>query len=148
MQECRVLDTYSPQNFRFRPKNWLEVELARFTHNPDELVILYRREPLRDMCRKAGIWRPDDRPGLSASSTQLARSALSARTDVFAECRNSLAEALYEQSSRFVISRSSVRTRLPAPLDINDLRGSIRVTKNCAWALLGQFSALVEYQPT
>jgi hypothetical protein len=72
----------APQKCRFRPKIWLESRTRSLQTQPDELVILYRREPLRDMCRKAGIWRLGNRAGLSAIPTQLAPLAPSAKTDV------------------------------------------------------------------
>jgi hypothetical protein len=44
----------------------LRFKLARFADNPDELAGAYRREPLRDMCREAGIWRSGNKRALSA----------------------------------------------------------------------------------
>ena len=44
----------------------LRFKLARFTDNPEELAISYRRESLRDMCREAGIWRSGNKRALSA----------------------------------------------------------------------------------
>ena len=44
----------------------LRLKLARFTDNPEELAISYRRESLRDMCREAGIWRSGNKRALSA----------------------------------------------------------------------------------
>ena len=44
----------------------LRFKLARFTDNPEELAISYRRESLRDMCRDAGIWRSANKRALSA----------------------------------------------------------------------------------
>jgi hypothetical protein len=46
----------------------LRLKLARFTDNPEELAISYRRESLRDMCRKAGIWRSGNKRFRQASS--------------------------------------------------------------------------------
>jgi predicted TIM-barrel fold metal-dependent hydrolase len=48
MQECRVLGVTLTlhRNFGSDEKKWLE--LACFAHNPDKLVIFYRREPLRE----------------------------------------------------------------------------------------------------
>jgi hypothetical protein len=45
----------------------LRLKLARFTDNPEELAISYKRESLRDMCREAGIWRSGNKRALSAS---------------------------------------------------------------------------------
>ena len=44
----------------------LRLKLARFTDNPEELAISYKRESLRDMCREAGIWRSGNKRALSA----------------------------------------------------------------------------------
>jgi hypothetical protein len=44
----------------------LRFKLARFTDNPEELAISYKRESLRDMCREAGIWRSGNKRALSA----------------------------------------------------------------------------------
>jgi hypothetical protein len=44
----------------------LRFKLARFTDNPEELTISYRRKSLRDMCREAGIWRSGNKCALSA----------------------------------------------------------------------------------
>jgi hypothetical protein len=44
----------------------LRFKLARFTDNPEELAISYRRESLRDMSREAGIWRSGNKRALSA----------------------------------------------------------------------------------
>ena len=44
----------------------LRFKVARFTDNPDELAISYRRESLRDMCREAGIWRSGNKRALGA----------------------------------------------------------------------------------
>src|SRR5580693_3950338 len=44
----------------------LRFKLARFTDNPKELAISYKRESLRDMCREAGIWRSGNKRALSA----------------------------------------------------------------------------------
>jgi len=44
----------------------LRFKLARFTDNPEELAVSYRRESLRDMCREAGIWRSGNKRALSA----------------------------------------------------------------------------------
>jgi hypothetical protein len=44
----------------------LRFKVARFTDNPDELAISYRRESLRDMCREAGIWRSGNKRALAA----------------------------------------------------------------------------------
>ena len=44
----------------------LRFKLSRFTDNPEELAISYRRETLRDMCREAGIWRSGNKRALSA----------------------------------------------------------------------------------
>jgi len=46
----------------------LRLKLARFTDNPEELAISYKRESLRDMCREAGIWRSGNKRALSAGS--------------------------------------------------------------------------------
>src|ERR1700738_664241 len=46
----------------------LRFKLSRFTDNPEELAISYRRESLRDMCRKAGIWRSGNKRFRQASS--------------------------------------------------------------------------------
>jgi hypothetical protein len=44
----------------------LRLKLARFTDNPEELAISYKRESLRDMCREARIWRSGNKRALSA----------------------------------------------------------------------------------
>jgi hypothetical protein len=44
----------------------LRFKLSRFTDDPEELAISYKRESLRDMCREAGIWRSGNKRALSA----------------------------------------------------------------------------------
>ena len=44
----------------------LRLKLARFTDNPEELAISYKRESLRDRCGEAGIWRSGNKRALSA----------------------------------------------------------------------------------
>ena len=44
----------------------LRFKLARFTDNPEELAISYKRESLRDRCGEAGIWRSGNKRALSA----------------------------------------------------------------------------------
>jgi hypothetical protein len=51
---------------RFLAQRELRFKLSRFTDNPEELAISYRRESLRDMCREAGIWRSGNKRALSA----------------------------------------------------------------------------------
>jgi hypothetical protein len=52
----------------------LRLKLARFTDDPKELAISYKRESLRDMCREAGIWRSGNKRALSAGHQPTQRS--------------------------------------------------------------------------
>jgi hypothetical protein len=65
----------------------LRLKLARFTDNPEELAISYKRESLRDMCREAGIWSANKR-ALSAGLLNW-RDRCRARPGVFS--RNAIA---------------------------------------------------------
>ena len=47
----------------------LRLKLARFTDNPEEVAIYFKRESLRDRCREAGIWRSGNKRALSAMAT-------------------------------------------------------------------------------
>jgi len=57
-QETLIVRLLAQRELRFK--------LSRFTDNPEELAISYRRESLRDMCREAGIWRSGNKRALSA----------------------------------------------------------------------------------
>jgi hypothetical protein len=52
--------------FRLLAQRELRLKLARFTDNPEELAISYKRESLRHMCREADIWRSGNKRALSA----------------------------------------------------------------------------------
>src|ERR1700720_4454161 len=67
----------------------LRFKLARFTDNPEELAISYKRESLRDMCREAGIWRSGNKHALSAGPPERARPVPPRRPGVFS--RNAIA---------------------------------------------------------
>jgi hypothetical protein len=51
---CASYGTKETLVVRLLAQRELRFKLARFTDNPDELASSYRRESLRDMCRKAG----------------------------------------------------------------------------------------------
>ena len=70
----------------------LRLKLARFTDNPEELAISYKRESLRDMCREAGIWRSGNKRALSAGLLNW-RDRCRARGQAFLAEMRSLAKA-------------------------------------------------------
>ena len=51
---CPSYGTKEALIVRLLAQRELRFKLARFTDNPEELAISYRRESLRDMCREAG----------------------------------------------------------------------------------------------
>ena len=63
---CPSYGTKEALIVRLLAQRELRFKLARFTDNPEELAISYRRESLRDMCREAGIWRSGNKRALSA----------------------------------------------------------------------------------
>jgi hypothetical protein len=79
----------------------LRLKLARFTDNPEELAISYKRESLRDMCREAGIWRSSNKRALSAGLLNW-RDRCRARGQAFlAEMRSLAKERPQQRSFRF-----------------------------------------------
>jgi hypothetical protein len=63
---CSPYGTKETLIVRLLAQRELRFKLSRFTDNPEELAISYRRESLRDMCREAGIWRLGNKRALSA----------------------------------------------------------------------------------
>jgi hypothetical protein len=76
----------------------LRFKLSRFTDNPQELAISYRRESLRDMCREAGIWCSGNKRALSASLLNW-RNRCRARGQAFLAEMRSLAKDRPQQLS-------------------------------------------------
>ena len=89
----------------------LRLKLARFTDNPEELAISYKRESLRDMCREAGIWRSGNKRALSAGLLNW-RDRCRARGQAFlAEMRSLAKDRPQQLSFRFqVLSSPNLRT--------------------------------------
>jgi hypothetical protein len=63
---CSTCGTKETLVVRLLAQRELRFKLARFKDNPDELTNSYRRESLRDMRPKAGIWRLGNKRALSA----------------------------------------------------------------------------------
>jgi hypothetical protein len=79
----------------------LRFKLARFTDNPEEHAISYRRESLLDMCREAGIWRSGNKRALSAGLLNW-RDRCRARGQAFlAEIRSPAKDRRQQLSFRF-----------------------------------------------
>jgi hypothetical protein len=81
----------------------LRLQLARFTDNPAELAISYKRESLRDMCREAGIWRSGNKRALATGLLNW-RDRCRARGQAFLAEMRSLAKDRPQQLSFSVLT--------------------------------------------
>ena len=109
----------------------LRLKLARFTDNPEELAISYKRESLRDMCREAGIWRSGNKRALSAGLLNW-RDRCRARGQAFLAEMRSLAKRP-AATALFPLPRSvlteELQTFIPALLVNRSRRGDFLASR-------------------
>jgi len=81
----------------------LRFKLSRFTDNPEELAISYRRESLREMCREAGIWRSGNKRALSAGLLNWRDRCRARGQTFFAEMRSLAEDRPQQLTFRFLV---------------------------------------------
>ena len=90
-------------SFALLSRRELRLKLARFTDNPEELAISYRRESLREMCREAGIWRSGNKRALSAGLLNWRDRCRARGQTFFAEMRSLAKDRPQQLTFRFLV---------------------------------------------